>query len=284
MFRENVLVNDGIIRRIKSTMVPVALDYQKVLDRETRESRFMRPLMKQRNQNQGVWIFSPEGKALGGFEGFGDMVGKMNQILDIALKSFGPVTPRDVKVVETHPHRGKGVRPDGSVTLAEYVRQRSPDRIKSPVISSVTLSRGEFSAFAPREAVAGREWKLPEAVAKKLCRLASPMCYQHAPQPDWVTGISLKAEVLEIRGRTARLSYEGSISSRRLMGNGKVLSEQKVRFEGEGLYDIRAKKMRSVLIVGTGIFRWPEEAPNKTVPFDAMIEWEFRSSKEARKN
>jgi hypothetical protein len=33
MFRENVLVNERIIERISSTMVPVALNYEKVQDR-----------------------------------------------------------------------------------------------------------------------------------------------------------------------------------------------------------------------------------------------------------
>ena len=68
------------------------------------------------------------------------------------------------------------------------------------------------------------------------------------------------------------------------MRNGKVLSEQKLSFEGEGAYDIRAGKMRSVLIVGSGIFRWPEEAPDKLVPFDALIEWRSRTPDGSRKN
>ncbi len=65
MFRENVLVNEDVINRISETMIPVALDYQKVLDRKSPEARLLLPLMKQRNQEQGLWIFSPQGKALG---------------------------------------------------------------------------------------------------------------------------------------------------------------------------------------------------------------------------
>ena len=124
MFRENVLVNAKIINRVSETMIPVALDYQKVLDRQTRESRFLLPLMKQRNQEQGLWIFSPEGKSLGGFEGFGDMVGQMKRVIEGALKTFGPVAPRRVVKLQTHPYRGKGFRTNGSVCLAEYVRRR----------------------------------------------------------------------------------------------------------------------------------------------------------------
>ncbi len=43
MFRENVLVNQQIIDRVSETMIPVALDYQKVLDQKTPEARFLLP-------------------------------------------------------------------------------------------------------------------------------------------------------------------------------------------------------------------------------------------------
>ena len=274
MFRENVLVNQQIIDRVSQTMVPVALDYQKVLNRNSPEARFLLPLMKKRSDKQGVWIFTPRGKALGGFVGFGDMLGQTKRVIEGALKAFGPVEPRKVAKVGTHGDRGKGFRSDGSVCLAEYVRRRDRDKIKSPVISSVILSGKEFEAFAPRKPIEGEAWTLPGSVAKKLCRVASPMCYQHAPQPDWVKGVVVKANVRTIRNGLAELSYEGKMSSQRVMSNGKVLSEQELALQGEGVYDIAAGKMRSLLIVGSGTFRWPEEAPDKRLPFDALIEWE----------
>ena len=281
MFRENVLVNDEIIARITGNMIPVALDYQKMLQRGSKEARFLLPLMKQRSDKQGVWIFSPQGKYLGGFIGFGNMVQKTKAIIDNALKAFGPVTPRKARVVDTHPYRGKGVMPNGSVSLAEYVRQRERSNIKSPVISSVTLSKKEFGAFAPRRGVRGTKWTLPEAVAKKLCRVASPMCYQHAPQPDWVKDIAIIAEVREIKDGVAWLNYKGKLSSERIMRGGKILSEAEVTLTGEGAYDLQAKRMRSLLIVGSGTFRWPEEAPGKRVLFDALVEWQFQPSESA---
>ena len=94
MFRENVLVKNDIIDRVSETMIPVALDYQKVLDRQTPEARFLLPLMQQRNQRQGLWIFSPQGKALGGFEGFGDMLGETRRVIEDALEGFGPIELR----------------------------------------------------------------------------------------------------------------------------------------------------------------------------------------------
>ncbi len=284
MFRENVLVKKDVIDRVSETMIPVALDYQKVLDRQTPEARFLLPLMKQRDQEQGLWIFSPDGKALGGFEGFGAMHAKTKRLIEDVLHAFGPVEPRKVAKVETHPHRGKGFRSDGSVCLAEYVRRRDPSKIRSPVISSVILSRKEFETFAPLKAADGKEWTLLEAVAKKLCRVASPMCYQHAPQPDWVKAVAVKARVRTIRNGLAELSYEGKMSSERTWSNGKILSEQALTLKGEGVYDIGARRMKSLLIVGVGTFRWPEEAPDEPVPFDALIEWESQPPESATKD
>ena len=279
MFRENVLVKDDIIDRISETMIPIALNYQKVLDRRSAESRFLRPLMKREGDNQGAWIFTPEGKTLGRFSGFGDMRGKTKRMIEDALETFGPVTLREVDDGVADPDRGKGYRKDGSVRLAEYVRSREQDKIKSPVISSVNLSVGEFAAFAPSKPHVGEQWAVPEPIAKSLCRAASPMCYQHAPQPDWVKDIDLRATVRSIRDGVAELRYEGTTSSERLLRNGGVLSKQELALEGEGLFNIRTGKMESLLIVGSGIFRWPEEAPDRLVAFDSLIEWRDRSSK-----
>jgi hypothetical protein len=256
-------------------MIPVALDYQTVENPRTREAQFLRPLMKQRNQEQGVWIFSPEGKALGGFVGFGDMVGRTKKVIEDALTAFGPVRPREASVVETHPYWGKGRMPDGSVCLAEYVRTSDSAlrymNTRSPVISGVTLSEQEFMAFAPREAAAGAKWTLPEDVAKRLSRITSPMCYQHAPQPDWVTGVRIDAEVRTVKDGAAWLAYQGRISSAHHVGSQKV-SAQEIKLTGEGVFDLETRRMRSLLLVGSGRLHWPE-APEKLVTFDALVEW-----------
>jgi hypothetical protein len=275
MFRENVLTQREIIDRIASTMVPVALDYQTLQDAKSPEAKLLLPLMTQRDQDQGVWIFAPDGKALGGFVGFGDMVGQTKDVIEGALKSFGPITPRRVEPVETDPYRGRGVMQDGSVCLAESVRT-SDDALrfmdaKSPVISRVTLSATEFRAFAPGEPAVGSKWTIPEAVAKRLSRVTSPMCYQHAPEPGWVTGVLLDAEVRSIEGGVAWLGYQGRISSEHRVGN-VVVSVQDTKLSGEGAYDVSNNCLRSVLLIGEGELRWPED-PEKRVTFDALVEW-----------
>ncbi len=286
MFRENVLVRDEVIELIAESMIPLAVDYQNVMRRRSKESQFLLPLMKKKTgDKQGVWIFSPQGKVLGGpLSGFGNMIQKTKDLVENSLKHFGPVTPRKWDVVDTRPYRGKGVRSDGSVCLAEYVRSRGRSNIRTPVISSVVLSKKDFKAFAPRNVADGAEWTLPNSVAKKLCRVASPMCYQHAPQPDGVTGVTIKARVSRVRNGLAEVHYKGRMSSERIMRRGRVLSEQELTFTGEGVYDVGAERMRSLRIVGSGTFRWPEEAPGKTVPFDALVEWELGPSESSTKN
>jgi|GEM_PF-7055436 hypothetical protein len=196
MFRENVLIKDDVIERISQTMVPVVLDYQKVLNRNSREARFLLPMMKEKAKDdlQGFWLFTPAGKNLGHGVGFVKMKEKTMRMIDNALDAFGTVEPRRFEKVELNPHRGIGFRTDGSVRLAEYVRRRDRSNISSPVISSVSLSAQEFQAFAPSTTARKNEWTVPIPVARKLCRIASPMCYQHAPQPDWVKVVTLRAK------------------------------------------------------------------------------------------
>ncbi len=273
MFRENVLTQEDIMDRIASTMVPVAVDRRKTEDPRTKEAQFLQPFLTKNAAKGSPCIYSPGGKVLGAFQGWD--FGRMQQVIDDALKAFGPVKPRTVPPVETHPYRGKGMMRDGSVSLAEYIRT-SDDALrfmdtKSPVISSVTLAGKEFRAFAPQETLVGAKWTLPDDVAKKLSRVTSPLCAQHAPQPDWVTGVRLNAEVRTIKDGAAWLGYEGQISSAHRVGS-KFVSVQETKLIGQGVYDLKTKSMRSVLLVGSGTLRWPE-AQEKLVTFDALVEW-----------
>lgn len=273
MFRENVLVRDDIIARVSETMVPVALDYQKVLDRKSRESRFVRSMIKGDGDIQGVRIIAPDQKILGSFSGFGDMAGKTKRMIDDALEEFGSVEKRRVPEGQADPARGVGFRSDGRVCLAEYVRRLDRDKIKSPVISNIPLSKTEFMRFAPPKPAVGETWTVPDAVAKKFCRAASPMCYQHAPQPEWVKSVILKGRVLGFENGLAKLGYEGKLSSERIWQGDKILSQQEMTFQGEGLYEPASGEIRSLVMVGSGTFRWPEEDPDKLVPFEALVEW-----------
>jgi len=283
MFRENVLTNDDVIERIASTMVPVAVDRWKAEDSKTREAQFLQPFLKRNGAQGSPCIFSPEGKVLGGFRGYDFR--QATKLIENALKAFGPVKPRNVKPVEHNPHRGKGMMRDGSVCLAEYIRTSDAAlgfvHAKSPVISSVTLSDNEFRAFAPREAVVGAKWTLPDGVAKRLSRVTSPLCYQHAPQPDWVTDVRLNAEVQAIKDGAAWLRYEGQIASTYRV-RGETISDQETKLKGYGVCDLKTKRMRSMLLVGSGALRQLDD-PKKPLTFDALVEWNLEAPEHSSK-
>lgn len=275
MFRENVLTNDEIIDRIARTMVPVAVDRWKAEDPRTAEAHFLQPFLKRHPPQGSPCIYAPDGKVLGGFRGFDRMAARTKTMINDALAAFGPVTPREVKPAETHPYRGKRTMPDGSVRLAEYVRPSAAAlahmNTETPVISSVTLTREKFARFAPRQAAVGARWTLPDAVARKLSRITSPMCYQHAPQPDWVTSVRIRAEVRSIANGVAQVRYHGRIASEHRVA-GQLISVQEADLTGKGLVNLQDHSIRSLQLIGTGRLTWPE-APEKLVTFDSLVEW-----------
>ena len=65
--------------------------------------------------------------------------------------------------------------------------------------------------------------------------------------------------------------YEATMSTVRML-NGRPFSAQDVRFAGRGSYDIAAKKVQSLRMVGSGTIRWLQEK-TEPVDFDALIEW-----------
>lgn len=277
MFRENVLTRDEIIDRIGSTMIPVAVDRWKAEEPGTREAKFLQPFLEKNPPEGSPCIYSPEGKVLGGFRGYGDMAGRTRKLIEDALKVHGPVKPRQIKAIQTHPFRGKGVMPDGSVRLAAYLRPSSKTlaslTIKSPVISSIALTRGGFKTLAPPRPVVGAKWLLPDEAARQFARVTSPLCRQHAPEPDWVTAVRIQGEVQTLKDEAAVVRYEGRIASEHHAG-GTTVSVQMMTFTGEGIYDLKSKEMCSILLVGSGTLRWPE-APGKLFVFEVLVEWDI---------
>lgn len=275
MFRENVLTKDDIIERIAKTMVPIAVDRWKAEDPTTKEAEFLQPFLKKNPANGSPCIHAPDGKVLGAFKGYGDMAGRTRQLIDDALKTFGPVKPRAVKAMETHPYRGKGVMPDGGVCLAQYIRPSAQAlatlHTKTPVVSNMVLSAKEFDALAPPRPVVGAKWTVPGEVAKRFSRVTSPLCRQHAPEPDWVTAVEMSAEVRTVKDDAALVRYEGRIASKHEVA-GQTISVQQTKLTGEGVYDLQTKALRSVLLVGTGSLRW-REAPQKAITFEVLVEW-----------
>ncbi len=123
----------------------------------------------------------------------------------------------------------------------------------------------------------GATWTLPESAARRLSRVSSTLCFQHAPLPDWVTGVRIDAEVRSVKDGVAVLAYAGRIASAHRAG-GSTVSAQEVELAGEGVYDPAARRLRSVVLVGTGTLRWPE-SPGKLLAFDALVEWSLEGGR-----
>ena len=128
-----------------------------------------RSVQRQMEQYQGFWMISPDGKALGKYHDWkGDPsvpLGKrVSMMLEASLKAFGEVKPRQVKLTDPLPYRGRGVRSDGSVTLALYGRllhNGQPDGpmmldsltlgAEMPAIESVLIDRPDQEAMGAGE-------------------------------------------------------------------------------------------------------------------------------------
>ncbi len=179
--------------------MPVAVNLYKVRATKDAGGELFRSIQRQKDQYQGIWIVSPEGKVLAGHHDVKNHKTWTQEVLDTVhsgLKTFGPITPRKAKRTDPLPLRGQGVQSDGSVTLEIYVRQmlgggRESARSGVPasrlwlwdgklrtdgpvVIDRLTLPAKQWSAFAPPKIEPGTEWSVPEEVARQFCRVLIP--------------------------------------------------------------------------------------------------------------
>ena len=102
-----------------------------------------------------------------------------------------------------------------------------------------------------------------------------------------------RARALRDQMKSARLSAVFATPYRRAQGTALPTTqayEIEINTYKPTAYEELATRIRdgfpkkSVLIVGVGIFRWPEEAPDEPVSFDALIEWESQPSESATKD
>lgn len=257
-------------------------------------------VQRQKDQYQGVWIVSPEGRVLAGrhdYEDFNNGAVELLETIDVGLKAFGEVTPREAKASNPLPHRGLDVRPDGGVSLALYGRQMLGGgrhtipagidvggnawywdgalRPDGPImIDSLALTAGEWAAFAPRKIEAGATWSVPEDVARKLTRLLSTSSDQSGmPNPEDAKVAELSATIESVEGGVARIGFSGRWKMMHLVeGDAKRPTYGTALAEGTARYDVERKTMRSLLLVFSGTIRSgrPDAPLNRT---GAVVEW-----------
>jgi hypothetical protein len=265
--------------------VPLAVNLYKVRRAKDASGELFRSVQRQKDQYQGLWVVSPEGKVLAAHHDIKDPKNWSREVLDAldaGLKAFGPVTPRRVAPPDPLPHRGVGTGPDGTVTLAVYTRYLHQGRRDGPaVIDSLTLAAGQWGAFVPPRAQAGAEWEVPEAVARQLCRGLSPSSDQSTmPRPGEVTAVRLTGQVAEVQGGVARLRYGGEVAARHTY-EGKA-SHGQARVVGVGTYDVKAKRMESLLLLFEGTHRSPPPYDKAAREAGAVMEWSREKARNER--
>ena len=279
--------------------MPAAVNLYKVRSATDGSRELFLSIQRQKDQYQGIWIVSPEGKVLSGrhdYKDFNQGSIELLETMDEGLREFGPVEPRRPKPANLLPFRGKGVQADGSVSLALYGRQMlgggrnaipadvEPaqawlwDGVLRPdgpiMLDSLDLQANEWAAFAPGKLEAGATWRLPEAVARKLTRLLSTSSDQSCmPKPEDAGVAELEAWVESVEGGIAILRFTGRWQMMHLVeGDVKRPTYGTATAEGSAVYDVEGKSMRSLLLVFSGTIRSdrPDAPINRT---GAVAEW-----------
>lgn len=273
--------DEQVVRRVAETMVPFALNTNRVPDNDG--GRFFKTVLRKQDWPQGLWVVSPEGQILAfhyyrGKAGESIAQGKQRWIdetkaaIEAGLKKFGPVQPRQVAATDPLKNRGVGKLHDGGARLAVYANgMHRGKKDGEPVVDSAILSAGEWSGFAPPELTAGAMWTIPANAVRKLVPVLSPMTDSiFTPQPKDATKAVLTATVESISAGKARIRIQGRLESlHHRDGDPKFPIQAAAALEGLAEYDVAGKQIRALLIVSHGEYRRSAK-PQATA---GVIEW-----------
>lgn len=264
--------------------VPVAVNLYKIREDRGPGGDLFRAVQRQMDQYQGFWVVSPEGKALAKYHDWkGDPSVPQNQrvpmTLDAGLKAFGPVSPREAKPTDLLPYRGKGVRPDGKVSLALYGRLMAQGRPDGPMmLDSVTFEGAEWAAFAPPAKTKAQEWTVPETIARTLARsLLSPGDSGGVFRAEDFLQAELRARVESIEEGKARIRLTGTWKAEGLYGGEKGHPYgASATGDGVALYDLEKRSMRSLIMVLNGQVGKTSEIVKGGRETGGVVEWSSR--------
>ncbi|GEM_PF-2333711 len=306
---------------MSQNFVPAAINLYRVRQANDGSRELFHSIQRQKDQYQGIWIVSPDGKVLAGRHDYNDFKNGARELLetiDASLAAFGPVEARRLNRAEKHaravapgdtisaetisvllPFRGRGVRDDGSVDLALYVRQvlgggretipagvepgrawlwDGPYRTDGPpVIDTVSLSADQWRTFAPTTVEPNASWSVPEQVAREFTRLLTASSDQSAmPRPDDATVAKMECTVESVSGGEARIRLSGQWEMTHAIEQDKNrLLFGAATARGIAVYDTDARLLRSLLLVFDGTIRSgrADASPNRT---GAVAEWSSR--------
>ncbi len=268
--RAGPLNEDEVIRRVSTMFVPVAINLWELRADRGPAGELLRSVRQQMDQYQGFWIVSPEGKTLAmpTWKEHKEAASAICRAMDDVLKTVGPLKPRDAKPVDPLPHRGTGIRPDGSVTLAIYGRLMHRGQPDGPImLDSVTLEAAEWALFAPAESGRSQEWTVPDRVARKLVGALAPAPRGMDFRPEGARKAELHAKVESVKGGKARILLSGTWEAEGVREG--VPYAGSATSEGVALYDAEKKSLLSLLLVFTGKYGGARE----TRESGGVVEW-----------
>ncbi|GAC1475570.1 MAG: hypothetical protein NVSMB9_28390 [Isosphaeraceae bacterium] len=252
------------------------MNLYKVREARDEGGELFRSVQKQKDQYQGIWVVSPEGKVLAGhheIKSHETWTREVLDTLDAGLKAFGPVSPRRASRVEPLPHRGLGVLPDGGITLAIEVRYLFNGKPEGDgVIDSLTLPETDWAGLVPPARSEGTRWSVPGRTARQFCRLLSPGSDQSTmPRPEEVTSLRLIGKVESVKQGVARLVYEGSLASAHTYE--KKVSKGEARLTGLGALDVKSGRLLSFQMVSDGTYRMAPPYDQELRTIGGLVEW-----------
>lgn len=285
----------------------MAVNLYKIRTHKDAGGELFRSVQKQKDQFQGIWIVSPEGKVLSGYGDTsylvfknGDVdngasktawIKKVRQTIEAAAQAFGPVQPRSVSSINSLPQRGVGVHADGGVTLALYARCIAYKPLRSDAdqhvrIDSFQLTASQWSALSPPTVKKGAEWTLPDATARQFSRvLCAASDSDGWPFPREVSKVQFTARVDKIEHGLATLSYRGTIAGVHVAvgqnAAGLKPDQPRPTFGGEArltglaLYDTTRRELKALTFVFEGTC-YRQSASSAARPMATIVEWQQR--------
>jgi hypothetical protein len=269
---------------IARNFVPAAVNLYEVREKKHPANAFFAKLMEQKEQYQGIWIATPEGKLLGSFfesenKEF-DWTVRLLETLQASLRTFGPVTPIDARPTDLHPDRGIGVQKDGSATLAGTCRRLllNGKQLTYPQLDRFKLTEKEFAGLRPAEVKIGAIFEVSVDAVKPLSHLMSHGSGMgQFPEAKDVTDAKMIGTVTEISDGIATITYAGEMAAthKDLFSKNERFGHGKSRIVGYGTVDARTGRMLSLLLLMDTAYRGfpPYDEPQQIV---GLAEWKAR--------
>jgi hypothetical protein len=264
--------------------VPAAVNLYLVREKPFPGNDFFAKLVEQKQQYQGIWIATPEGKLLGSYfesenKDF-DWTVRLIETLQASLRAFGPVTQIDARPVDLHPDRGVGIQADGSATLAGTCRRLllNGKQLTYPQIDRFKLTEKEFAGLRPAEVKIGAVFETSVDAVKRMSPLMSlGSGWGLYPAPKDVTEAKMIGSVVEIADGIATITYQGEMAATHKdpFSKNERFGRGKTRIVGYGKVDARSGRMLSLLLLTDTTYHGfpPYDEPQQIV---GLAEWKAR--------